>query len=501
MAKKNAIGSQVEKKQKSSKWSPDLQMLHYDFFCHLTYMAAISTSGISRSGLFTYSANVPLMSSHYFRKVNVVARAFNHDYAESCRIVGESTKEPDVKSLLLRLSGALASGEDIPSFLEKEAEVASEKYSDRFEGAIESLKKWTDAYVALIMTSAIVAVMTVITMLIGSGSAIYILGFGLLTVLVTLAGVWLIYSAAPRETKVTSLPIQSKEQNLARKLFRICVPLAMALGIGAFILKMPLGLSLLIAGACIFPFGLMAIINDTKIDKYENDIGGFLRALGGVTQATNITVNEALTRIDFRSMVSLKNNATLLYTRLYAGIEPALCWERFVAETGSELVTRSVRIFKDSISIGGEAERVGRDAGFFALKIALLRMKRGTVANGFTWLAGIMHIVLVILVLFIFQTITQFTGLVKGILPTDAAVPGAPSFGIFKPDSVQMGLLQFMVIGIALVLTVSNAAAVYATSGGHYYKLFFYLAITMIVTGIAMLAVPIVVTFLFKMMG
>ncbi|AKG54243.1 hypothetical protein DGWBC_1616 [Dehalogenimonas sp. WBC-2] len=501
MAKQEIIQSGVEKRKKSGKWSPDLQMLHFDFFCHLTYMAAIATSGISRSGLFNHSAKIPLISAHYFQKINVVARAFNHDYAESCRIVGEATKEPDVKALLLRLSGALASGEDIAAFLEKEAEVASEKYGDRFEGAIESLKKWTDAYVALIMTSAIVAVMTVITMIIGSGSTVYILGFGLLTVLVTLAGVWLIYSAAPREPKVHSLPIRSREQNLANRLFRICVPLAVVLCAGTYILNMPLGISVLAAGLSIFPFGLVSMINDSKIDKYESDIGGFLRSLGGVTQATNITVNEALTRIDFRSMVSLKDSATLLYTRLQAGIEPKLCWDRFVAETGSEMVARSVRIFLDSISIGGEAERVGRDAGFFALKIALLRIKRSTIATGFTWLAGIMHIVLVVLVLFIFQTIGQFSDMVREILPANSSVPGAPSFGIFTPDSGQLGLLQFMVIGISLVLSVSNATAVYATGGGHYYKLFFYLAVTLSITGAALLIVPVVVAFMFNMMN
>jgi flagellar protein FlaJ len=165
------------------------------------------------------------------------------------------------------------------------------------------------------------------------------------------------------------------------------------------------------------------------------------------------------------------------------------------------MVARSVRIFMDSISIGGEAERVGRDAGFFALKIALLRIKRGTIATGFTWLAGIMHMVLVVLVLFIFQTIGQFTDLVQGILPSDASIPGAPSFGVFQPDSGQLGLLEFMVIGIALVLSVANATAVYATGGGHYYKLFFFLAVTMSITGAAMLVVPIVVSFMFKMMG
>jgi archaellum biogenesis protein FlaJ (TadC family) len=82
------------------------EILDMDFFSLLSYMAAISTSGISRTGLFQHASNLPYISSRYFKKVDFVAKAFNHDYAEACRIVGEATKEPEVKAVLLRLSGA-----------------------------------------------------------------------------------------------------------------------------------------------------------------------------------------------------------------------------------------------------------------------------------------------------------------------------------------------------------------------------------------------------------
>jgi archaellum biogenesis protein FlaJ (TadC family) len=51
------------------------------------------------------------------------------------------------------------------------------------------------------------------------------------------------------------------------------------------------------------------------------------------------------------------------------------------------------------------------------------------------------------------------------------------------------------------VLTVANAVAVYATAGGHYYKIFFYLAITLGISGSAMLLLPRVVEIMFKTMG
>lgn len=217
--------------------------------------------------------------------------------------------------------------------------------------------------------------------------------------------------------------------------------------------------------------------------------------------ATNITINEALSRIDFRSMVSLKPAVTLLYTRIRAGVEAQLCWARLVSESGSELVVRSVRIFLDSIAIGGDSERVGRDASIFALKIALLRGKRSTVATGFLWLVTIMHIVMVGLVLFIYQTMSQFATLVQTILPGGANISGVPTFGIFNASSTSMHLLLFMTIGIVLILSVANAIAMQATSGGNWFKLFFYLSITTGISGTAMLFIPRVVNLLFKMMA
>ena len=93
------------------------EILDMDFFSLLSYMAAISTSGISRTGLFLHASRLPYISSRYFKKADFVAKAFNHDYAEACRIVGQATQEPEVKAVLLRLSGALASGEELDKFL------------------------------------------------------------------------------------------------------------------------------------------------------------------------------------------------------------------------------------------------------------------------------------------------------------------------------------------------------------------------------------------------
>ena len=472
------------------------EILEMDFFCQLTYMAAIATSGISRTGLFQYAANLPYISARYFQKANFVAKAFNHDYAEACRMVGQSTAEPEVKSLLLRLSGALSSGEDIAVFLERESQVFSDSYSNQYGRRLEVLKKWTDAYVAMIMTSAIVTVMAVVTMMIGNVTTAFILALSALTIVVTMSGAWLIYHTAPREIKAHSLPCRSREQDMARGIAKITLPVIGIMILAAVIMKIDVGWIMLSSGVLLFPLGLISRKDDQNIEKRDMDIAGLLRSLGGVSQAIRATVSEAMGRLDFHSMGSLKEDVELLYTRLLAGINPDRCWERFVGETGSEQINRSVRIFWDGVNLGGEPERVGNDASAFAMQISLLRAQRSIITSGMQWLAIAMHVILTGVVVFIYQTLVSFSTLVQEVAPpgglTDV-MPGMQSFGIYGGGSAELGLLHFMIIMIVIVLTLANAFAIYATGGGHIFKLSFYLAIMATISGAALIFVPPVV--------
>ena len=472
------------------------EILEMDFFFQLTYMAAIATSGISRTGLFQYAANLPYASARYFQKANFVAKAFNHDYAEACRMVGQSTAEPEVKSLLLRLSGALSSGEEIAVFLERESQVFSDSYSNQYGRRLEVLKKWTDAYVAMIMTSAIVTVMAVVTMMIGNVTTAFILALSALTVVVTMAGAWLIYHTAPREIKAHSLPCRSREQDMARGIVKITLPVIGIMIIAMAIMRIDIGWIMLSSGVLLFPLGFVSRKDDQNIEKRDMDIAGLLRSLGGVSQAIRATVSEAMGRLDFHSMGSLKEDIELLYTRLLAGISPDRCWERFVGETGSEQINRSVRIFWDGVNLGGEPEKVGNDASAFAMRISLLRAQRSIITSGMHWLAIAMHVILTGVVVFIYQTLVTFSRLVQEVAPPGGltqVMPGMQSFGIYGGGSAELNLLQFMIIMIVVVLTLANAFAIYATGGGHIFKLSFYLAIMGVISGAALIFVPPVV--------
>jgi archaeal flagellar protein FlaJ len=480
----------------------DNELLEMDFFCQLAYMAAIATSGISRSGLFYQAARLPYTATRYFRRVDFVAKMFNHDYAQACRIVGEKTKEPAIKALLLRLSGALSSGEDLAGFLSRESLVLSESYGNSYERRLEILKKWSDAYVSLILTTALVTVMSVVTMMIGNVTIAFQLSLAILTILATIFGSWFLYHTAPRESTIHSLPYRSREQDVARSLIRLIFPVGGIVILLAIVTRVDLGITMMVISAFLLPVGLVVMIDDGKIIRRDSDIAAFLRSLGGVMQAIAATPAEAISRLDFRSLGTLREDVSLLHTRLMAGVSPDSCWSRFVCETGSELVNRSVRTFWDGITLGGEPQEVGNEASAFAMKISMLRAQRSQIGLGFLWLTITMHTVLTILSVFVYSVFVTFSELVNRLMPKQGLesgiMPTLPSLGLFTQDSTQLSLLHFMVVLIVLVLTVANAFAVYSVSGGSTQKILFYLALTIAISGGVLELVPGIVSTLFR---
>jgi flagellar protein FlaJ len=401
---------ETDKKKKAGEANFDNQLADIDFFSQLAYMASISTSGITRSGLFFYSAKLPYIATKYFRRVDFVAKMFNHDYAQACRIVGEKTKISEIKALLLRLSNALASGEDVSAFLSREAHILSESYTSIYERKIDLLKKWADAYVSLILTSALVTVMSVVTMMIGSVSVAFIISISAITILATIFGAWFLYNTAPRESINHTLPYRSHEQNMVKYLCRILLPLGGFVMLVMLVMKLDLGYMLLAASAFLFPIGFVATTDDKKVTLRDADVSAFLRSLGGTMAAIGATAAEAMGRLDFRSLGILTEDVKLLHTRLEAG----------VSETGSELVNRTVRIFWDGISLGGDPQKIGNEASAFALKISLLRSQRTQISLGFTWLTIAMHAVLVTLSVFVYQVFLSFSTLVQTIIPANS---------------------------------------------------------------------------------
>ena len=496
--KKTALEAKKAKADKEKIPASPEKNLIFDMFAQMTYMSSISTAGIARSELFEYTANIPYASSKYFREVQFLAQKINIDYAEACRMVaGKEKIEEEVKGFLLRLSGALTSGEDEEEFLFRESEAMADNFANRYERDVESLKKWTDAYVTLVVAAGLIVIVSVISMMIYEVGTGIIVGLALTMVLVTCLGGWIIYISSPHEIKTRVRGPTSGIQILGTKLFMILAPTAVTTGALMYLAAMPRGYIFLTLAAIIFLPGYLMSKDDKRITKYDEDIPTVVRVLGGVTSAIGTTVKEALNQIDKRSMGSLMLPIRRLHARLDAGIEPRMCWNRFVDETGSELVDRTVTMFWDAIDLGADAGKAGIASSIFSAKISHLRATRTMVAVTFRWLILPLHGAMVGLLLFIPEIMKLFTQSINesaeslstssnSTLPNSNLALG----DVFTFGNVNLGLIDLLVTFVVIVLTAANAFAPKAAEGGNNIKIIHNLSTMMIITGVLMIVVP-----------
>jgi flagellar protein FlaJ len=284
------------------------------------------------------------------------------------------------------------------------------------------------------------------------------------------------------------------------RLAQILLPVAAVFGA---VLGFTFGLGPALIGSAVVlaPLGYVAFRDDWKVDARDQDIATFLRALGGVMGAVGTTVGEGLSRLNRRSLGTLEPHVRRLYVRLGNNISPQLCWLRFAGETGSELVSRSVRIFWDGLRLGGDASRVGSLASTFAQKVALQRSTRKMVSTTFAWVVVPLHAVLLAIMLFITEVMRIFGGELAKVqtesLNSDiVAQAGVSNFLLYSAPN--MHFISLFVGMMILVLTAANSFAPYAAGGGNRYKLCFFAAVMMFMSGVAIIVIPAVVSVLFQ---
>jgi len=473
------------------------RMMSFDLFYQLSYMSTIAAAGVPRDLIFERSARLECSSAEYFKRIELARRRLKYDYARACRAVGEPLKEEEVKGLLLRFSSSLISGEPEADFLTREAKARAEDYENEYGRNLEALKMWTDAYVSLILSAVLVIVIGIVSTMVWKINTSLILAMAFIAVATTAIGVWLIWLVSPKESTVLRWA-GSKEQRLARRLFKLLLPIAVAIGAIFMLSGQNMGLALLAVSALVFPVGFIMSSDDKKIAKRDNEVGTFLRSLGSVCTALGTTVNAALSRLDLDAINVLRVSVKRLHTRLTAGIRSRLCWQKFVDETGSELTHRSVGMFYDAIEVGGSAGQAGQQASFFASKVALLRARRRTVSSPFRWLCLAMHSAVVLILVFITEVIMAFAGMVAKAQDAMPTVSGAPSFNAFTSFNLSgLELMHGMVVPLVLIFTVANAIAPSIAEGGSKYKILNNLGFTATISGVSLLLLPALASALF----
>jgi flagellar protein FlaJ len=480
-----------------SGWLFDPDASQFDLLSVLTYLSCLSTANVSRMQLFEAAAKLNYGPSPYFAQVANLVQTLGHDFAHACHVVSQTAVDDVMRQFLLRFGNSLASGEAESVFLERESHVHMEDYTNDYERDVELLRKWTDAFVALMVSTNLVVLVALISnMIYDMGSLLIVVVEGVVMVTAAL-GAYLLYRIAPFDPMIHKLKDKSQEQKLMSLLARILFPGALLMALLVYFVFQSIGFAFLVAGFLVLPVGVVTHMLERKVDDRDRDIADFLRSLGGVTAARGSTVINSLSHIDRRAIGSLEPELRRLLARIAVGISTGRAWSRFMAETGSELIHRVVRAFWDAIDLGGDPEKVGRFSADMALKVSLLRAKRKLVSSTFNYVIIPMHIALVGTLVFISEVVSAFnTKLVEAqaivggenattLNPEDIGIPGALAFQNFDT-----GFIKLMVLTVILMLTAVNAFAPRAAAGGHNFKMALFGAMTLCATGALLLLVP-----------
>jgi archaeal flagellar protein FlaJ len=465
-----------------------------ELFYQLTYMSAIASSGLSRHRIFSMASSLPIPPADYFERIQLLVQKMGYDYTKACNSVGLAVKSETMASLLLRMGTAFTSGQHERDFLSEESLITGHIYEKEYERDLASLTKWTDAYAAISVSATLIVIINMTSSLIQSmGDALLV---GLVATAIFTTGVtgWVLSRAAPKETIDLFTEEGPRAQRLALQLRYYTTAAALVVSALLWMWEIPVGWILVVCALILLPLGIFSLMAGGEIDRKDREFGPFLRSLGGMAVSTGTTIGEALTRIDLSSFPALEEDLERLRRRLTAAIEPELCWRHFAAETGSKLLSETVKIFNDSVKLGADPDIVAFQSADFSSRTILLRAKRKVTAATFTWLTVIMHGVISALLVIVFEIVRNFTLLMleaTADLDMSAAQSSGAAMPAFSTPNIEFfnGAVLIMVIMLAFV----NAFSISATDGGHKTKLAFYLAIMFSLSGACLIFLPSVV--------
>jgi archaellum biogenesis protein FlaJ (TadC family) len=352
--------------------------------------------------------------------------------------------------------------------------------------------KWGDAYAALLVSVSLVVVVAMISTMLSEISMIFVMALGLSMFSVTGFGVYIIYRTSPYEVKTFDNKGGPKIRRLARKLFfTVAIPGMVLAALVTLLVGLPQGLILL--GLALMPTGVLAWIDDGRVDKLDQETSMFIRAVGNVAASVGSTISDALSKIDRRSMGNLEPYIHRLQIRLKSNIRPELCWDAFRDEAGAELMNRTTNIFLDGVSLGGDAAKVGAIAAEFSMDAALMRARRTVSATPFAYLTIPLHFAMTGLMTFILEIMRSFNEVITLAVADLASQPGnaigaLPDLPLFHPQN--MGTITALTIAALLAYTVANALAPKFAKGGHPFLICSFGFITCLMTGLNMLIIP-----------
>jgi archaeal flagellar protein FlaJ len=483
-----------------------------------TYMASLAIASASRPEIFSYAANrKEYISAKYIAKVETYVKKWGYSYSESLSIVAERANNTHLQSMLNRYANAIESGVPDDDFLKNELSTVRSVYRSQIEQGLELLKKWGDAYIAMLLSGTVIAVTIMISIAIYSPSGLdstLDMAYAIILVICIMGNV-LMYQSVPDDPKSHGLTRHSsKEQQTIHAMERIIVPLTIAAVIVLALIGVSAGMIYILIGVLMAPLGIIGFIDDSNITLRDNDFSVFIRSLGSVMGGQGTTAVYALATIDKKSLTALEPLVNSVYSKMNLGLDDKQVWNKFIGESGSNLIYKYLNIYLDTVTLGGPPEPIGTVVGSSMLEQTLLREKKDMHARSFIVLLVPMHMAMAGIFVCLYRIMVVLTGSVSSMMAqfaNSSASMSSSSSGGVSASSALGGLnmfsnfpeqpMGFFVVTILTIITISNIIAARVVGGGDRYMFYFYAALFCTLTGLVLLIAPIGVNLFFSPEG
>ncbi len=402
------------------------------------------------------------------------------DLSRSCELVRKEIKTVYLRDFLQRFAQIAKIGEDMITFLTKEYNSFMTMYSSEMERTLNRLKRFAEAYSAILSASVLIVLILVFTSMLW-GSGIEATGIAMPAIIGIYAIFGFIFYMNSPSIRMVSKNYVDKDLKSTIRISRITWKVTLALNI--FLVSMliferisfQIGiLGVALSGLPSLLIGYIGLKRSGKIGVIDERFPEFITMLTTSLSTTGASLTYAfreVTKLDFGKLTPYVRRMS---SRLDLGINKSVAWENLKKETSSELVGVHVDAISDANKLGAQAKLYGPLIVNSALFSLTLRRK---VEETSAFMKGIVvpiHPILCAIIGLIMAILTQFVQIF-----TQFEEQGLPLIFASVPSLAALNTYIYILIA---TLTFVNAIIIHEISGEQEFSLPFYLGL-FIVTG------------------
>ncbi len=455
----------------------------------IQHMLAVSTGKPPRKVLFDVVSNEPLYPKYreIFRKIYVLGKEWGYSFTDACRLVSREVRNRVLKEFLVRLGSVLAVGEDVELFLKTEYMTILSEYETLYNRIVDAARVFLGIHSSMLAASVfMLANFLLLAFFFGGGTGIIVLSFSIVTVTIASIAI-LLFVLLPKDAFENKLKPKPRFYVMVDYIAIIGIILSIVLGyviIGKNGLNFTsLALSLMASGVIFLPAGILAKTMERRIRDIDDFFPIFIRSYGMHLQ-TVPQMARALKPLLAAELGKLNKLLENLYSRLLNEIDPRIAWRLFSAESGSELVRRSIRIFLDTVEKGGRVAEVGAMLSDHHNTIVRLRRAKFQVGKTFETTTYMMHMAIILITVFITTLMQGFSQILSSV---QAQLPGEIATFFFT-GALPLGLLVKATGGFVVATTFFNALSIARALPGVSRSFWYYYALLSIIGGAAVIA-------------